>query len=101
MNLWHKALTLAVLSEVVTISLFVMSLREGFSRKVALILHAPAVFLIRAHVPWLAALLIEGAVLMLIWFLVLRLFARPKDEPGLSQAQDEWGQTKAKPIEPR
>lgn len=104
MKKWQKALTLSVITEIVTISVFVASLRTGASRTVALILHAPAILLIRAQVPWLAALLIEAALLMLIWFLLLRLFAKPKDELAkvpFANDQGEWNQTKVKPIVPR
>lgn len=80
MKVWHKALILAVVTESVTIAWFIVARRRGAVSTILDLLHTPAMFLIRHGTPWLLAILIEAALWMLFWFLVLRLFATPTDE---------------------
>lgn len=100
MKTWQKALILAATTEIVTISVFVIArLRGGISMTWALILHTPAVLLVRVQVPWLLAVLIETAVWLLIWVLLIRIFAGPGN--NLTGDRGEWQQAKVKPIVPR
>src|SRR5437667_295618 len=81
MKLWQKALILAVVTESITIAWFVIARRSlGDLPPALLLLHTPAIILIWIEVPWLPAILVEAAFWMLVWYLVLRLFAAPKDE---------------------
>ena len=68
------------------------------------LLHTPAMFLIRHGTPWLPAILIEATLWMLFWFLLLRLFAAPRDEltkVSFADQQGEWQEPQVKKIVPR
>jgi hypothetical protein len=80
MKIWHKALILAVVTESLTIAWFFIARARGGATIVPAIFHAPAIFLIFRGWPWLLTLLIETALWMLFWFLLLRLFATPRNE---------------------
>lgn len=80
MKTWHKALMLGVVTEVVTIAWFVFERAHRETSKMLALLHAPGILLISRGSPWLLAVFIEAALWMLFWFLLLRLFATPKDE---------------------
>lgn len=80
MKTWQKALIIAVVTEVVTIALLVLERAHGEISTIVALLHTPGIFLIRHGAPWLLAVLTEAALWMVFWFLLLRLFATPKDE---------------------
>lgn len=105
MKIWHKALILGVVTESATVAWLIAARvsNDGFPRTL-MILHYPAIVLNFIGVPWLLAVLIETAVWMLVWFLLLRLFAPPRDElTGLSFAdrQGEGQEQQVKKIVPR
>lgn len=102
MKIWHKALILCLVTESATIAWFIAARGsdDGFPRTLV-ILHYPAILLNRIGAPWLLAVLIETALWMLVWFLLLRLFAPPRDElTGLSFS-DEAQEQHVKKIVPR
>jgi predicted acyltransferase len=105
MRIWHKALILAVVTETVTVAWFVYARpNDETSTSMLALLHFPGIVLILLGWPWLFAILIEAALWMLVWFVVLRLFAMPRDElTKLSSAdhQDEWQEPHVKKIVPR
>jgi hypothetical protein len=81
MRIWLKALILGVATESATVAWFIAARGsdDGFPRTLV-ILHYPAILLNLIGTPWLLAVLIEAALWMLVWFLLLRLFASPRDE---------------------
>jgi len=80
MRIWHKALILGVVTEVATLAWLIFDRAQSRVSMTLALLHTPAMFLIRHGTPWLPAILIEAALWMLFWFLLLRLFATPSDE---------------------
>lgn len=105
MKIWHKALMLGIVTESATVAWFIAASgsTDGFPRTLV-ILHYPAILLNLIGAPWLLAVLIETALWMLVWFLLLRLFASPRDElTGLSftDRQDEGQERQVKKIVPR
>lgn len=76
----HKALILGVVTEAATVAWYIFARGRTEVPVTLFVLHTPAIFLIRHGAPWLLSVLIEAALWMLFWFLVLRLFASPKDE---------------------
>lgn len=105
MRIWHKALILGVVTESATVAWFIAARgsNDGFPRTLV-ILHYPAILLNFIGAPWLLAVLVETALWMLVWFLLLRLFAPPKDElTGLSftDRQGEGQEQQVKKIVPR
>lgn len=105
MRIWHKALILGVVTESATVAWFIAARGsdDGFPRTLV-ILHYPAILLTFIGAPWLLAVLIETALWMLVWFLLLRLFAPPRDElTGLSfpDRQGEGQEQRVKKIVPR
>ena len=105
MRIWHKALILGVVTESATVAWFIAARGsdDGFPRTLV-ILHYPAILLNFIGAPWLLAVLIETTLWMLVWFLLLRLFAPPKDElTGLSftDRQGDGQVQKVKKIVPR
>lgn len=106
MKIWHKALILAIVTEGVTIAWYAIARgSQGTLFSLALIVHTPALFLtFGLGVPILLTLPIEAALWMLFWFLLLRLFAAPKDELttlSFTDHQGEWHEPKVKKIVPR
>lgn len=103
MKIWHKALILGVVTESATVAWFIAARgsNDGFPRTLV-ILHYPAILLNFIGAPWLLAIFIETVLWMLVWFLLLRLFARPRDElTGLSFTAHQGQEQQVKKIEPR
>ena len=104
MRIWLKALILGVATESATVAWFVFERAHGETSKMLALLHTPGIFLISRGAPWLLAVLIEAALWMLVWFLLLRLFASPRDElTGVSftDRQGEGQEQQVKKIVPR
>ena len=81
MKIWLKALILGVATESATVAWFIAARgsNDGFPGTLV-ILHYPAILLTLIGAPWILAVVIEAALWMLVWFLLLRLFASPRDE---------------------
>lgn len=104
MRIWLKALILGGATESATVA-WVIAARgsdDGFPRTLV-ILHYPAIVLNLIGAPWLLAVLIEAALWMLVWFLLLRLFASPREEliESFSDREGEGQQPQMKKIVPR
>jgi hypothetical protein len=80
MKILHKAVILGIVTESLTVSWFVVARGQGGISTMLAILHAPGISLLSHGSPWLLAVLIETALWVLFWFLLLRLFATPRDE---------------------
>jgi hypothetical protein len=103
MRIWRKALMLGIVTESATVAWFIAARGsdDGFPRTLV-ILHYPAILLNFMGAPWLLAVLIETALWMLVWFLLLRLFAPPRDElTGVSFTDRQGQEQRVKKIVPR
>lgn len=105
MKIQHKALILGVVTEAATVAWFIAARgqSDGLPRALV-ILHSPVIFLNFMGVPWLLSLLIETAVWVLFWFLLIRLFAPPRYELSnelFAGSQRGLQESPIKKIEPR
>ncbi len=97
MRISQKALILAVVTESITIALFIAARgSQGvFPPALWFLRHTPAILLIWLELPWLLKTLIGAALWMLFCFVMMLLFAGSKNELMMIRLSVHQSKTRA------